>query len=181
MRSRKETAAWFTATAVIAAGLDLGSKTWVANAYERHGGPIEIIPGLLSFDYRLNQGGMWSAFASHGTSANWWLGLFSLAAVIGIILWVVFDRLPHSRRSAVVLGGILGGAVGNLVDRQLFGGVRDFIDAHYYQLYHWPTFNLADSFLVCGTLALVLGLASMQVDQEPTATTSLSESHPPAS
>ncbi|MFO0947693.1 MAG: signal peptidase II [Planctomycetota bacterium] len=51
---------------------------------------------------------------------------------------------------ASVLGGILGGAAGNLHDRILFGGVRDFIDAHYHEVYHWPTFNLADSFLVCG-------------------------------
>jgi signal peptidase II len=77
---------------------------------------------------------------------------------IGIILSFFYQLAPGDRLSGLALGMILGGAVGNLVDRIRYQEVVDFLHFRLWQGYSWPDFNLADSFIVVGVGLLVLEL-----------------------
>jgi signal peptidase II len=85
----------------------------------------------------------------------------SLVAV-GIILSFFHKLAPGDRLSALALGMILGGAIGNLVDRIRYGEVVDFLHFKLWQGYSWPDFNLADSFIVVGVGLLVLELLATE-------------------
>ncbi|MBT8074585.1 MAG: signal peptidase II, partial [Xanthomonadales bacterium] len=79
-----------------------------------------------------------------------------LASIVTVILIVWLLRLPAAeKRTAAALCMIIGGAVGNLVDRMAHGYVVDFIDV-YYQNWHWPAFNVADSAITGGVILLLL-------------------------
>ncbi|QDU64177.1 Lipoprotein signal peptidase [Planctomycetes bacterium Pan216] len=165
----------FLATAVVCFSLDLISKYVVADWVAGSGGEVVIIPGWLSFITRLNPGGMWSFLHQLGATANTLLAIFSCIAALAILLWALLGLRAGDRLFALILGMVFGGALGNLYDRLVFHGVRDFIDAHYEEVYHFPTFNLADSFLVVGASCLVLGSmfhrtpaeqASSSIDEE---------------
>jgi lipoprotein signal peptidase len=74
------------------------------------------------------------------------------AAIAGFLLrWMV---RAENRLIAVALGAVVGGAIGNVIDRVRFGAVVDFVDAHAWG-WHWYVFNVADAAIVCGVLALV--------------------------
>ncbi len=93
----------------------------------------------------------------HVGLANILFAVISLAAASAIIWW---SSRPSARRDlglSAALGLILAGTLGNLYDRLIFGGVRDFLHAHYYT-HEWPVFNVADCCLVCGAF-LLLGQA----------------------
>ncbi|MGH2637404.1 MAG: signal peptidase II [Actinomycetota bacterium] len=144
-------AAWLYATAGVAYLLDRITKLWVERSLAGEP-PLEVVPGVLTFNYTTNSGGAFGL----GRSAPW---LFAGATIVvsAIILVVSFrmTRLPV----AVALGLILGGALGNLTDRAvngagLSGYVTDFID---FQI--WPVFNLADSAIVVGALLLAFSTA----------------------
>ena len=158
MRDRIFALTLFAGTAALCVAADLGSKAAVWRLMEPTDTRV-VVDGYLQVIRRSNPGGMWSLFAHHG-SANLLLAWFSVAAAVGILGWVAFALKAHERLLAVVLGMVLGGALGNMYDRFVFGAVRDFIDAHW-RGSHWPTFNLADAFLVCGVayLMVVSGLA----------------------
>jgi len=83
----------------------------------------------------------------------WW-GLSALALLICAVLGVLLFR-SDNRIEAVALGAIIGGALGNVVDRFRFQAVTDFLSFHIAGLY-WPAFNLADVFVVCGVGVLLL-------------------------
>jgi signal peptidase II len=90
----------------------------------------------------LNNGGEW---------APWLLTVLAVAIGVGLLVWLWRAR---SIWVAVALGMILGGAVGNVIDRLRFGAVTDFLDAHWGEL-HWPAFNLADSAISVGVVILL--------------------------
>lgn len=79
-----------------------------------------------------------------------------LVTIVFITLWLFFTLL-RSRigLESIALGLILGGAVGNILDRFIYGFVIDFVDLHWFS-YHWPAFNIADSAIVCGAILLFL-------------------------
>ena len=79
------------------------------------------------------------------------------AAVVGIALILYFSLTTHPDRLGhhIVFGAICGGAVGNVIDRIALGGVRDFIDLHWMDRAHWPTFNVADAALSIGVFLLL--------------------------
>ncbi|MGB1266138.1 MAG: signal peptidase II [Nereida ignava] len=83
----------------------------------------------------------------------WW-GLTLLA--IGVCCWlIILITRTHSRLEACAYGIIIGGALGNVIDRVRFGAVTDFLDFHVGNL-HWPAFNFADTFVVGGVAILIL-------------------------
>ena len=86
--------------------------------------------------------------------ANVLFAVISLAAAIAIAWWAARPSVRHERGLSAALGLILAGTLGNLYDRLVFGGVRDFMDV-YFQSSHWPTFNVADCCLVCGAFLLL--------------------------
>ena len=81
----------------------------------------------------------------------WLLVGLSLLVSVGLIVWLSRER---DRAIALAIGLVLGGAVGNVIDRLRHGAVVDFLDVHW-SGYHWPAFNLADSAIVLGALLLV--------------------------
>ena len=113
-------------------------------------GPGEewVMAPVLSFRTALNPG---IAFGLAEGSAPW------LLATVGLVLscWLtVLAWRAKSRLIAAARGVAVGGALGNVIDRIRFGAVRDFIDAHW-RANHWPNFNMADVFVVCGILMFV--------------------------
>ncbi|MGL5096663.1 MAG: signal peptidase II, partial [Planctomycetia bacterium] len=118
---------------------DVGSKYAVSQWVEASGGEVVLIPDWLSFIDRLNQGAMWSLGHQWEGGANFLLATFSSVVALGISVYACFVLEPGRRWLAVALGCILGGALGNLYDRIMFQGVRDFIDVHYKNVYHYPT------------------------------------------
>lgn len=117
--------------------------------------PYVVIPGFLDLIHVENTGVAFGLFASGGSRAGvvalTLLGLVALALVL-----YYFWRTPETNRLVLVsLALILGGAVGNLLDRVMSGSVTDFIDV-YVGEYHWPTFNAADSAITIGIVLLAL-------------------------
>lgn len=96
-----------------------------------------------------------AAFSFLSDAAGWQRGLF-IAIALTASAWIVYllRKFPHQRQFALALSLVLSGAVGNVIDRILFGAVVDFLDFHALG-WHWPAFNVADSAITCGALLLV--------------------------
>jgi signal peptidase II len=96
-----------------------------------------------------------AAFSMLADAGGWQRGFFIAIAVIASV-WVVWllRRYPQQQLFCLALGMILGGAVGNLIDRLLFGAVVDFVQVHYGG-YFFPAFNVADSAITCGAGLLI--------------------------
>lgn len=139
------------AVAAVAVGVDALTKQWAVSSLVP-GMPRDFIGGLVRFDLAFNPGMAFSQLRSGGVL----LGLVAFAAVIGI-LW--YAGRVTSMPVLIGLGLICGGAAGNLVDRlarepgYLKGHVVDFV-----RLPHWPTFNLADTFLAVGVVCVLVGV-----------------------
>ncbi len=117
---------------------------------------IEIIPGLLNFTHVLNTGVAFGLFATRGNATGTVvLTLLGVAALIFVgYYFLVVPRRDRMLLAALAL--VLGGAVGNLMDRIARGAVTDFVD-FYFGTYHWHTFNVADSAITIGIGLMILG------------------------
>jgi signal peptidase II len=116
---------------------------------------IPIVPGFFDLTFVLNPGAAFSLFA---TLPEWIRNpFFILISVAAAVLIVAYRSrcLRENCLASVSLALILGGAIGNLIDRLRYGVVVDFLDAHIYQ-YHWPIFNVADSAISVGVTLLLL-------------------------
>ena len=142
---------WFSLSVLIVL-LDEASKYWVLNAFVPYQ-PKALLP-MLNFVLAYNNGAAFSFLNNAGEWHRWFFVGFSF--VMSLVLAVWLWRLPSTERvQSFGLSLILGGAVGNLLDRLILGHVIDFIDV-YYANYHWPTFNLADSAICLGVFLLLL-------------------------
>ncbi|MET9817314.1 MULTISPECIES: signal peptidase II [unclassified Streptomyces] len=130
------------ALAVAAAGADLGAKAWANTALP--GDPVRL--GLLDLRLAFNPG---VAFSFGDTLPAWMVIAFTgaITAAIAVFAW---RTAPHARATTAALAVILGGAAANLADRTADGQVTDYLHTGW-----WPTFNLADVFIVCGGFAVV--------------------------
>src|SRR5262245_39367400 len=110
---------------------------------------ISIIDNLFSLTYVRNTGAAFGIFA--GSHEAFRLPFLILVSVVAIgFVFMMLKRLNEQETGLITaLSFILGGAIGNLIDRILFGEVIDFLD-FYWGRYHWPAFNLADSFITVG-------------------------------
>lgn len=110
---------------------------------------VEVIPNFLRFIYAENRGAAFSILYGH-------VELLAAFSIVAIVFLVFFFRSLSSSEvaSRIALGMILGGAIGNLYDRVFRGFVVDMIDAYVGQ-HHWPTFNVADSFVCIGIVILM--------------------------
>ena len=136
--------------------LDQATKFIVDHTIPLHHS-IPVIDDLFSLTYIRNTGAAFGMLA--GSAAHFripFLVLFSVLAIAFIIVMV--RRLPDREIGLITaLAFILGGAIGNLIDRIAYGEVIDFLD-FYWSRYHWPAFNLADSFITVGVLITVFYL-----------------------
>ena len=105
-----------------------------------------------------NRGVSFGMFDSDGALAPWLLSGLALAVVVALLIWL--RQLQHPL-PAVGLGLIIGGAVGNVIDRVRFGAVIDFLDVHALG-WHWPAFNVADSAICIGAALLLVDGLLMQ-------------------
>lgn len=159
MNPSKSYVPWFAWLAGLVVALDQVSKygmfAWLAEHEHR-----EIIPGFFSFVHnQLNKGALFGIGNAVGDVSNCAFAGFSLLAAAFIVYWVRLPSVRHDRWLCVALGLILGGALGNLYDRLVFHGVRDFLWVYYRNAageypFNWPVFNIADSALVCGAAIL---------------------------
>lgn len=115
--------------------------------------PLPIVP-FFNLTLAYNSGAAFSFLADAGGWQRWFF--LALALVVSGVLTVWIVRLkPGESRQAAALALILSGAVGNLIDRALFGHVIDFLDVYYGQ-WHWPAFNIADSAICIGATLLII-------------------------
>ncbi len=114
----------------------------------------------------VNQGALFGTTLQFSPAlANWVFGVVSVLAALGIIYWSTRPSTGRHAYLCFALGLILGGTLGNLYDRIVFSGVRDFFWWH--KFFDWPVFNVADCCLVCG--AGMLLLEAFFATSEPTA------------
>ncbi len=137
---------------VVVVALDQASKYIAVSMLQLHQ-PVYVLPGF-NLTLSENPG---AAFSFLSDAGGWQRWLFiALAAVVSVVLVVWLARLRRADRwMAISLASILGGAVGNLIDRVLRHSVIDFLDV-YYRHWHWPTFNIADSAITIGVAVLLL-------------------------
>ena len=140
--------------AVIILLFDQGSK-WLAKSYLKIGEIVSVIPGL-NLQLAFNKGAAFGFLASHsGWQRFFFIGL-TIIVSITIIFWL-FKLEKKDFLDGIALSCILGGAIGNLIDRIYFGQVVDFID-FYYKKWHWYTFNIADTAICVGAAILIFTL-----------------------
>jgi signal peptidase II len=148
---------------------DWFSKRWAETALLPRHVPHEVIGEYLRFTLSYNQG---AAFGMHvGESSRWFFAVLAVA-IIALMLWATRDLTRESTPAALGLPLVLGGAVGNLLDRlRDAAAVVDFIDVGVGTTRFW-TFNIADSGITVGAICLVL---AMWVGERPAAASASSE------
>ncbi len=129
--------------------LDQFTKVWVREALVYGGEPQAVIPGFFNLVYVRNPGAAWGMLGGQQVI------LIGLSIVV-LILLAIFHRrvLNPTLDHRIALGLMIGGILGNLIDRIKFGWVTDFLDFHI-GTHHWPSFNIADS-AICIAVGLYL-------------------------
>ncbi len=147
--------------------IDQVTKFWFDNnlqMWER----ITVIPNVLDWTLAYNTG---AAFSFLAGASGWQRWLFTLiAVVVSVVLVVWMKRLKADETwLAVGLALVLGGALGNLVDRVIFGHVVDFILVHWQSSWYFPAFNIADSAITVGAVLLALDMFKSKKPEEEVA------------
>ena len=115
--------------------------------------PVYVLP-FFDLTLMYNKGAAFSFLSDQGGWQRWFFIVLALIVTAILIVWL--RRLkPAEKWVAVSLSLIIGGAVGNAIDRILFGQVIDFIHLHYQQ-YYWPAFNVADSAIFIGVVIMLI-------------------------
>jgi signal peptidase II len=153
---------WWIALLVLVA--DQLSKIWVLQNFTL-GESIQLLP-VFNFTYARNYG---AAFSFLGDAGGWQRWLFTaIAIVVTCVLSVWLSRLkPTQLKLSLALVLIIAGAIGNLIDRSLYGYVVDFLHV-YYQQWHYPVFNIADCAITIGAGLLIWD--SFSSEDEPVQT-----------
>ena len=137
--------------ALIAFILDQLSKYYVALFVFQNGSPFKVCD-YFNIVAAFNKGVSFSMLDGGGTWGRVALIVFALAVVLFLLKWMKDENSSFVR---FALGLIVGGAFGNVADRLRLGAVYDFLDFHA-GAYHWPAFNVADSFICIGAFLIVL-------------------------
>jgi len=135
---------------------DQASKWWVLNVLDLPSLHQVVLLPVLNLTMVWNRGVTFGLLNGLGAAGHWLLAAVALAVVVALGVWL---RKAESPVTAVAIGAIAGGAIGNVIDRLRFGAVVDFIHAHISvggSDYSWYVFNVADAAIVCGVLALIL-------------------------
>ena len=147
---------WLWLSALVIA-LDQASKLYFESALQLYQ-QIVIIPDLFSWTLAYNTGAAFSFLADHSGWQRWLFAL--IAAVVSAVLVVWLKRLPRRGQGWLAMGLalVLGGALGNLFDRMVYGHVIDFILDHWQQRWYFPAFNVADCAITVGSALLALDM-----------------------
>ena len=146
----------FIGIALIIALLDQASK-WLAINYLEPHQILSIIPGFFNIVLVKNRGIAFGIFSQIRSEFCYFFLLSTTIAAIGVILFFFFWKKKNQTWLTIGLSLILGGAMGNLIDRIRFAYVIDFLD-FFLKGYHWPAFNVADSAVTAGTFYLLINI-----------------------
>jgi signal peptidase II len=138
------------AVAAVVAIADQLVKWWAIETLMAAPEGIEVLP-VFNLVMVWNRGVSFGMFGG-GAVAPWLLAAFAGAVAVALGVWLM---RAEGRWLALGLGLIIGGAVGNIVDRLRFGAVADFLDVHI-GAYHWPAFNVADASITVGVALLLI-------------------------
>lgn len=144
---------WFALSIVVILGDQL--TKYLAATHLIPYQPEPLMP-MVNLTLAYNSGAAFSFLSGTGGWHRWFFAVFSIIMCVVLIVWLF--KLPRAAKlQSLAISLILGGAAGNLYDRAMWGHVVDFIDL-YYQNYHWPVFNLADTAICVGAFLLVIDL-----------------------
>jgi signal peptidase II len=131
--------------------LDQATKQWFESSFMVY----EVVNVLPFFNLTLvyNEGAAFSFLSDQSGWQRWFLAAVAAVVVTVLVLWLRGLR-DQEKLTAISLALIIGGALGNLIDRLLFGHVIDFLDFYIGQ-YHWPAFNVADSAIFIGVVLMI--------------------------
>ncbi len=139
-------------TAILTFGLDQSHKWWMLAVYRVHEkGRVALTP-FLDLVFVKNQGVSYGMFAQDGHGGQVVLAAFAVVVAAAMVFWLAHG--VTNRISALSFGLIIGGALGNALDRVLIGGVADFFSLHAFGFY-WYVFNIADVAIVAGVVGLL--------------------------
>ncbi|MCR4298991.1 MAG: signal peptidase II [Gallionella sp.] len=140
---------WLSSSALVIV-LDQASKLWITSHFAY--GESLVVLSIFNLVLTHNTGAAFSFLSDAGGMQRW---LFSIIAVVASV-WIVWLLRRHGAQTlfALALSLILGGALGNLIDRIAYGYVVDFLHFHWNEHY-FPAFNIADSAITCGAFLLI--------------------------
>lgn len=129
--------------------IDIVSKLVISNLMDVYDS-IVVIKNFFNITYVHNTGAAWSLFAGR----TWLLVIVSLI-IISFIIFYIYKNKPKNKFEKIGYSLVLGGAIGNFIDRIVYGYVIDFLDFNIFG-YDYPIFNLADTFIVVGVIILCI-------------------------
>jgi signal peptidase II len=132
--------------------VDQFTKWLIVQTFQMHEA-LPVIPDFFDLVYVRNKGAAFGIFSDTGFRVPFLLTTTMVAVVF--LVWFYRQLKPEQILSRSALSLILGGAIGNLIDRLRLGEVIDFLDVHWFQ-HHWPAFNVADSAICVGVGMLLL-------------------------
>ena len=134
--------------------LDQLTKLYIATTFTLYES-VTILENFFHITYILNPGAAFGIFA--GKTAAFRVPFFLIVSFVASVGIVIFYRSVEDRLARAALSLILGGAIGNMIDRARLGEVIDFIDVHWYNN-HWPAFNVADSAITIGVGLMIIDM-----------------------
>jgi signal peptidase II len=140
---------WLT---VIFLVLDQVSKYWVSTNFSLYES-VAIMP-MFNFTYVHNEGAAFSFLSDAGGWQRWFFTVIA-TSISGLLVYWLRGLNKSEKLLSIAYALVLAGAVGNLIDRVLYGYVIDFLDV-YYQQYHWPAFNVADAAICIGAVLIII-------------------------
>jgi signal peptidase II len=148
---------------------------WVVRVKLDPNQAVDLLPEFLRFSYWENSGVAFGLFDA--VTSVWKPYILAGMAVVAVIVLIVYGaHMPPERKLLQVsLAVIIGGILGNFVDRIVRGYVIDFIDFHIYDTFHWPTFNVADSAITIGIALLLIDTIKNPAVKEDSARTEINE------
>lgn len=143
---------WWMALVVLTIVIDQITKIW-ADSQLVYAQPVYVLP-VLDITLHYNPGAAFSFLSNAGGWQRWFFTVISLLVSGYLLVWLL--KLPRAQTMlSMALSLVLGGAVGNLIDRLRLGHVIDFISVHWGNAY-FPTFNIADAAITIGAILLIL-------------------------
>lgn len=150
---------WLSAVVVV---LDLGTK-WLATDMLDYAISVPVLP-FFNFTLLHNTGAAFSFLASAGGWQRWFFAALAVAISVMLVKWLA--SIKGDKWLAIAIALVLGGALGNLYDRVLLGYVVDFLH-FYWDSYHFPAFNIADSAITVGAIMMALDIFRKPTSDAP--------------
>ncbi len=136
--------------------IDQLTKTYIDNEMRLYQS-IELLENFFHITYIRNKGAAFGILSGADESVRIPFFLVISAIAIAVIFYILYTYQEESKLFPLSLALILGGAVGNMIDRLRFGEVVDFLDVHWYG-HHWPAFNVADMAISIGVAFLIINM-----------------------